>query len=168
MDCPAIRNHNIDLLRSGGVMDARGSINRTLVRLFRRINDLEEKAICRDKLKNVTINEIHVVEAIGAGESRNMSAVAKDLDVTTGTLTISVNSLVKKGLVGRVRSDEDRRVVLVSLTELGLEAYNRHLEFHRRMVDTITAKLEEDEVIVLGEALGKLDDFFVRTGGQHE
>ena len=141
-------------------MDVRGNINRVLVRLFRRINDLEEKAICKDKLKNVTLNEIHVIEAIGPGESKNMSTVAKALDVTTGTLTISVNSLVKKGLVCRVRSEADKRVVLVSLTDLGKEAFDRHALFHENMVDIITKELEEGEMSVLSDALVKLNDFF--------
>ena len=46
-----------------------------------------------------------------------MSAVAKSLSVTVGTLTIAMNHLVKKGYVERRRSEEDRRVVLVSLSE---------------------------------------------------
>ena len=141
-------------------MNNRDSINQVLVKLFRRINDLEERAICTDKLQNVTLNEIHVVEAIGVGEAKNMSSVAKSLEVTTGTLTISVNSLVKKGLVYRVRSEADKRVVLVSLSELGKEALRRHAMFHESMVETITAELSPEEATVLGSALNKLNTFF--------
>jgi len=141
-------------------MNAKDTINQVLVHLFRRINDLEEKAICKDKFHNVTLNEIHVVEAIGIQGSKNMSTVAKALDVTTGTLTISVNSLVKKGLVERVRSEDDKRVVLVSLTELGKEVFNRHLVFHEHMVDSITNELSEEELISLGDTLKKLEIFF--------
>jgi len=143
-------------------MDVKDSINHVLVRLFRRINDLEEKAICKDKFQNITLNEIHVVEAIGPGESKNMSSVAKALEVTTGTLTISVNSLVKKGLVERVRSDVDKRVVLVSLSELGKEVYDRHTLFHEKMIDAITSELNEEEVVDLSKALIKLNEFFER------
>lgn len=141
-------------------MEVKGTINQVLVRLFRRINDLEERAICRDKLHNVTLNELHVIEVIGTEGSRNMSSVAKALDITTGTLTISVNSLVKKGLVDRVRSENDRRVVLVSLTELGREAFRRHEEFHKQMVDDITSELSEEEAYSLAVALNKLNIFF--------
>ncbi|MCR5595165.1 MAG: MarR family transcriptional regulator [Lachnospiraceae bacterium] len=141
-------------------MDVRTAINRVLVRLFRRINYLEEKAICTDKYKNITLNEIHVIEAIGDEGERNMTSVAKSLEVTTGTLTISVNSLVKKGMVSRVRSEEDRRVVLVSLTEAGRELNRRHTQFHEKMIAEITGDLSEEEQHTLARALDKLNDFF--------
>ena len=51
--------------------------------------------------------------------------------MTVGTLTIAINHLVKKGYVERSRSEEDRRVVLVSLSEKGEKAYFHHRMFHR-------------------------------------
>mgnify|MGYP001301250812 CR=1 FL=1 len=39
-----------------------------------------------------------------------MSSIARELSVTVGTLTIAMNSLVKKGYVERSRGLEDRRV----------------------------------------------------------
>lgn len=141
-------------------MDVHTAINQVLVRLFRRINTLEEKAICKDEFKNITLNETHVIEAIGEDGASNMTAVAKALDVTTGTLTISVNSLVRKGLVDRVRSEEDRRVVLVSLTDKGRELNRRHNQFHDRMIEEITGDLDAEEVQTLARALDKLNGFF--------
>ena len=141
-------------------MDDVSVINRVLVKLFRRINAIEERAICTGKFKNLTINELHVIEAIGAEGSNNMTAVAKSLDVTTGSLTISVISLVRKGLATRVRSEEDRRVVLVKLTELGKEANARHEEFHSKMIDAIASELDSNELEALTGALYKLNDYF--------
>ena len=141
-------------------MDDSAVINQILVRLFRRINTLEEKTICTGRFAHLTISELHVIEAIGEEGSRNMTSVARALDITTGTLTISVNSLVRKGLATRVRSEEDRRVVLVSLTELGREANRRHNEFHREMTEAILSGLSPEEIGVLSESLVKLNDFF--------
>jgi len=142
-------------------MAVKNAVNQVLVSLFRVINELEERNICKGKFANVTLNEIHVIEAIGAEDSKNMSTVARALGVTTGTLTIAVNSLVKKGLVDRVRSEEDRRVVLVCLTDLGKEAFRRHNRFHEKMVGEVTENLTDEEAEVLLEALTKLNDFFV-------
>lgn len=141
-------------------MDVHESLNLLLVKLFRRINALEEREICKDEFQNVTLNEIHVIEAIGADSRKNMSTVAKSLEITTGTLTISVNSLVKKGLVERVRSEEDRRVVLISLTELGRKAYDLHEQFHEKMISEIIDKLSDQEIEVFNDSLNKLNDFF--------
>ena len=99
-------------------------------------------------------------EAIGSSSAKNMTAVAKSLGVTTGTLTISVNSLVKKGFVDRVRSEEDRRVVLVSLSPKGKKAHKHHQDFHEEMIDAVVARLSEEEKVVLEKALLNLIDFF--------
>ena len=135
-------------------------LNEVLVRLFRNINVIEERAICTGDYKDVTANDMHVIEAIDMEEARNMTSVARSLGVTTGTLTIAVNSLVKKGYVERVRSEEDRRVVLVSLSEKGKRAYLHHRQFHEQMIEAIVEELSEEEQAVLEKALVKLDRFF--------
>lgn len=135
-------------------------LNEVLVRLFRNINVIEERAICTGEYKDVTANDMHVIEAIDMEEARNMTSVARSLGVTTGTLTIAVNSLVKKGYVERVRSEEDRRVVLVSLSEKGKKAYLHHRQFHEQMIEAIVEELSEEEQAVLEKALVKLDRFF--------
>ena len=141
-------------------MNINHMLNEVLVRLFRNINVIEERAICTGDYKDVTANDMHVIEAIDMEEARNMSSVARSLGVTTGTLTIAVNSLVKKGYVERVRSEEDRRVVLVSLSEKGKKAYLHHRQFHEQMIEAIVEELSEEEQAVLEKALVKLDRFF--------
>ena len=136
------------------------TLNEVLVRLFRNINSIEEQVIRKNEYQSMTTNDMHVIEAIGIHEPRNMTAVARALMVTTGTLTISVNSLVKKGYVERTRSEEDKRVVLVSLTEKGREAYRNHEKFHEDMVTAITEELTEEEQVILERALSRLNHFF--------
>lgn len=141
-------------------MEIRECLNELFVQLFRDILVIEEKALKTGEHQNLTINDIHVINAIGEGEPKNMSSVAKSLQVTTGTLTISVNSLVKKGYVDRVRSDEDRRVVLISLTETGRRARLAHKRFHEQMIESITERLSPDEREVLSGALTNMIQFF--------
>lgn len=142
-------------------MDINDALNDVLVKLFRNINAIEEQAIRTDEYKDVTTNDIHVIEAIGMGGQKNMTTVARALHVTTGTLTISINSLVKKGYVERVRSEEDRRVVLVSLTERGNKAFLHHKHFHEQMIATIVAELSEEEKQVLEKSLSRMNHFFL-------
>ena len=141
-------------------MDINIALNEILVKFFRNIAVIEERSLKRGEYKNVTVNDMHVMEAIGKGEPKNMTAVARALAVTTGTLTISVNSLVKKGLVKRVRSEEDRRVVLVSLSESGKQAYEYHQKFHKEMVNTVLQNLDDKEKEVLAKALSGLSHYF--------
>lgn len=77
-------------------MDNYETLNEVLVRLFRDIMDIEQTAIINQEFKDITNNDMHVIEAIGIGAPKNMSSIAKELSVTVGTLTIAMNSLVKK------------------------------------------------------------------------
>ena len=103
---------------------------------------------------------MHVIEAIGIGMPKNMSSIAKELSVTTGTLTISMNSLVKKGYVIRERGQEDRRVVYISLSEKGKQAFEHHAEFHREMIEAVAGDLTDEEMKLLVRALTRLDRWF--------
>jgi DNA-binding MarR family transcriptional regulator len=144
-------------------VDTYAALNDVLVNLFRDIMELEEQAIITQEYQDITNNDMHVIEAIGVKEPKNMSTIAKQLSVTVGTLTIAMNSLVKKGYVIRERGKEDRRVVYISLSEKGLRAYRHHEEFHRQMIEAVLENLTEDETESLVKALAKLERWFRRT-----
>ena len=141
-------------------MNSYETINDVLVKLFKEIMGIEEKALITSEYKDISVNDMHVIEAIGIDEKKNMSAVARELSVTVGTVTIAINNLVKKGYVKRVRSEKDRRIVLVSLSEKGEKAYNHHRMFHDRMVLAVLEGLGKEETEVLVKALENLQNFF--------
>lgn len=145
-------------------MDSYNTINEVLVKLFNEIMQIEEKAIITEEFKDISNNDMHIIEAIGKEEPKNMSTIAKSLSVTVGTLTIAINNLVKKGYVNRVRSEEDRRVVLISLSEKGVRAYEHHKSFHEEMVEATLEGLNDSETEVLVRALQNLSNFFKGYG----
>ncbi len=141
-------------------MDTYRAINDILVHLFNEIWELEEKAIITEEYKDITNNDMHIIEAIGLGDGNNMSTIARKLNITVGSLTTSMNSLVKKQYAERIRSEEDRRVVYVRLTEKGIKAYHHHEEFHKKMTDAVVAALDQEEIPVLVKTLNSLAEFF--------
>ena len=82
----------------GKIVGTYETLNDVLVNLFRDITGIEQKAVRALGYPDITNNDMHVIEAIGVYAPKNMSSIARELSVTVGTLTISVNSLVKKGL----------------------------------------------------------------------
>ena len=48
-------------------MDAYESINKILVHLFNDIWELEEKAVITEEFKDLTNNDMHIIEAVGLG-----------------------------------------------------------------------------------------------------
>jgi DNA-binding MarR family transcriptional regulator len=133
-------------------------INQLVVRIFNNIMQEEEKALVVGEFKNISVNDMHIIEAIGLDEPKNMSRIAGIMNVTVGTLTIAINNLLKKGYVIRKRSEKDRRVVFISLSEAGKRAYEHHAKYHQSIVKRLTEDLKDDEVIVLEKALGHMAD----------
>ena len=141
-------------------MDTYKTLNEVLVNLFRDVMDIEQKAIITEEFQDITNNDMHIIEAIGMNEPKNMSTIAREISVTVGTLTIAMNSLVKKGYVLRERGKEDRRVVYISLTERGRAAYVHHARFHKAMIDSISDEMTSEEMELLIKTLTKLDKWF--------
>ncbi len=150
--------------RSGEAVDAYETINDVLVNLFHEIWELEEKAIITDEFQDISNNDMHILEAIGLGKDRTMSAVARQLGITAGSLTTSMNSLVRKKYVERGRCEEDRRVVYISLTEKGRRAYTHHENFHHQMTSAALERLTEEEIPLLVKTLNSLAVFFRNYG----
>ena len=146
-------------------MDAYESINKILVHLFNDIWELEEKAVITEEFKDLTNNDMHIIEAIGLGTGNNMSTIAKKLGITVGSLTTSMNSLVNKKYAVRHRSEEDRRIVNIQLTEKGEKAYHHHANVHKKMVEAVVETLDEEEIPVLTKALDNLYQFFKTYNG---
>lgn len=140
-------------------MSDRDVINDILVHLFNDIMALEEAAIIDKKYEDISNSEMHVLDAVGP-EGGNMSTIAAKLRITMGSLTTSMNRLVLKGYVERNRSETDRRVVNISLTEKGLLAYERHRKFHMRMVEAALKDVNDDQVPILVNMLTNLKTFF--------
>ena len=141
-------------------MDHYGTFNDILSNLFQEIMTIEGRKLITEEFSDITNNDMHIIEAVGINEPRNMSTVAAKMMVTVGTLTTAVNGLVKKGYIDRARGEKDRRVVNLVLTEKGRRAYAHHRKFHEDMIEAIVHNLSEEEANVLVKALQNVHDFF--------
>lgn len=134
-------------------------VNALLVELFNEILTVEKTALQESPFKDLSITEMHVLEAIGM-TSRTMTDVAEQLGITVGTLTTSINRLVKKEYVIRNRSKDDRRFVEIELSHRGKLAYRIHEAFHAEMVRYMIEELANDDHQVLIDSLKRVSDFF--------
>ena len=137
-----------------------GILNELLVKIFNDILTIEQSALQDTQYKDISVTEVHTIEAMGMYEAHTMSEVAYDLKITVGTLTTAVNNLVKKGYVERKRIEEDRRVVLIQLTKRGKMVYRIHEKFHSDMIKETIDGMTEKEEDILVNSLEKLNKFF--------
>lgn len=141
-------------------MNTDETLNEVLVHLFQDLMDIEGRCLITKEFSDMTNNDMHIVEAIGLGEAKRSSEVARLMSVTTGTLTRAVDGLVEHGYVVRTRSETDKRVVYLTLTERGKAAYEHHACFHEQMIANAKANLTEEELAILVRSLKQLNDYF--------
>lgn len=135
-------------------------LNELFVEVFDDILEIEERSLKSGPLQDLSITELHTIEAIGMYKPRTMTEVAQDLGITVGTLTTAVNKLIKKGYVERKRIEEDRRVVLINCTKKGKLAFRLHQKFHDDMINETISGLSEEEEKILISSLEKLNAYF--------
>ena len=94
-----------------------------LVDIFNNVVIIEEASLKNSKFNDISLKEMHTIDVIGTHPDTTPSAVARELMLTLGTVTTSLNKLEKKGYIIRTRSSVDRRVVHLSLSKKGRLVY---------------------------------------------
>ncbi|MBQ4590454.1 MAG: MarR family transcriptional regulator [Clostridia bacterium] len=131
-----------------------------------RLISQEEQCLRRVCSPDLSIRELHVVEAVAClqADSRStMAEIARYLHLSPASLTTAVNVLVKKGFLDREYSAEDRRVIYVRLTETGEAANRKYLDFVRNMLYEVSSDLDEDVADQMIEVLLRLSDYLDRA-----
>ncbi|NJP41742.1 winged helix-turn-helix transcriptional regulator [Oscillospiraceae bacterium HV4-5-C5C] len=130
-----------------------------LLTIYEKIMLTEEEALLKGHFSDLSKAEMHTLASIGPYEQRTMGETAARLSITTGTLTVAVDRLVKKKYVKRERATNDRRIVLLSLTREGKIAYRMFWKFHTLLVDGMVKGLNDGEREQLLSALSLIDRY---------
>lgn len=110
-------------------------------------------------VKDLSMSEINIINAIAKDENPTMSSIAERLCLTNGTITTSVKKLEKKLYVIRKEDHYDRRYKHVYLTTKGKDIFALHNAFQEEMVSQVCDSpelMKEDHLIDL---LSKLSGF---------
>ena len=124
--------------------------------VFYDIIKLEEAFLKNNKYKDVSSKEIRTIEAIGTNKTKNMGSIAKNLDITLGTLTVSITNREKKGYVRREKCLNDKRVVNLTLTEKGKKLFRLHKKFKENIMKSIVIDLSNQEKEIFNGALNRV------------
>ena len=91
------------------------------------------------------VQELRVVEFLGIEGPHIMREIAEHLNVAVNSVTSIADNLEQKGLACRQRSDSDRRVIRIELTEAGRLMYQSLANMNLRLLRGMLGALTEDE-----------------------
>lgn len=134
-------------------------INRALIKIYNGILWIEEKELLKSTFNDLTIKELHAVDAISMYDHQTVSQVAKKLHLTPGTMTAMTDRLINKGYVERKRDADDRRIIRLYLTKKGRVLYRAHRAFHNMMVKSFLKDMNDQDLKIVNKAISNLEDF---------
>lgn len=89
-------------------------------------------------------------------DNQSQNSLGKTLGINHSTVTKSVSRLEEAGLVIRKRSDLDKRVTLVSLTQAGMDLKEDVFNVWRTLENTVTENLSDEEKGLFLGLVGKI------------
>ncbi len=132
-----------------GIVDRIGGINHRIKRMH---NETLEQL-------GLTVSDWHVLTALrwtGEPYRRKAGWLARRADLTTGAMTSRLDALEKEGLVRRLRDPEDRRSVIVELTEKGREKHELAMAIQAPKETLLAAALTDREKEQLNSLLRRV------------
>lgn len=113
-----------------------------LIEFYERFSSWEQGVV---RESGLTLPQMHTLEIIGAAGELRMKELAGKMGVTTGSLTVLVDRLVRAGLVERRPDEKDRRSIRVGLTGAGYGHFQNHHKLHLQLSQEIDGALTPEE-----------------------
>lgn len=105
-------------------------------------------------------SEVHVLQAIGESQGRNVTSLAEVLGVTKSAVSQMLKKLDLKGLIRKAQTGEDERDILVFLSETGEKAFAEHQKFHLKHLSKLRDRLScfsEEDLAVTSRVLAEIE-----------
>lgn len=123
-----------------------------------KLQFFEREYLRKYRIEDVTPSEVKVLYIIGISNTKSMSEIADELKITRGTLSITVDSLVKKGYVIRNRHKQDRRIIILYLTKKAIRIVKHYGRFFESLFTGLAKIIAQDKLHVLDEIMEHLNE----------
>lgn len=144
---------------AGGTGDDRAMDYQTqvIVTILHMIGNLRHAGMAALSEVELSYPQVLVLYALLETGTTTISGVSQHLKLSQGVISRTVDRLVEKGLVERVRDNTDRRVVWVSLSEEGRGYANKTISYHaERLMDQFNEIPKKDRDLFL-DLLKRID-----------
>jgi len=144
-----------------------------MIRLFRdRVRQVQQKLgwSQRNDIQccGVTMAQCHALLALGEVKEMSIVELAGILDVDTSNLSRTVDNMVKAGLLNRIPNPQDRRYVLLTLTEEGKKAFDTIKHLFNAYLTKVFELIPEDKHRQIMESLDLVTGALERCSKEYQ
>jgi MarR family transcriptional regulator, 2-MHQ and catechol-resistance regulon repressor len=104
----------------------------------------------------LTQPQFGALECLGHLGAMSIGELSRKMLVSGGNMTCVIDNLEKEGLVSRSADRNDRRTVIVELTDLGKQTFEEIFPRHAEFISSVAEALSEEELDQLSGLLKKL------------
>lgn len=137
---------------------AKAGLDKFLTYRMHVLNKLSDRCISeryQTKLE-ITLPEARVIASVGSFGPFSIMDLAKRANLDKSQASRAAEALIQRGLARRESCSDDGRVVLISLTEEGLELYRKVMPIARKWNADLFSCLDDTEKAALGQMLDKV------------
>lgn len=111
-----------------------------------------------------SVAEIRILFEIKSGEKCIQSDIVKTLHIDKSYLSRIINGFYKSGLIDKVKSDKDKRISYIVLTEKGRSETERLIELTNNRIYAQISRLSPEKCSKLREAMNTVIDVLEEEG----
>jgi MarR family 2-MHQ and catechol resistance regulon transcriptional repressor len=128
----------------------------TFIKLTRATDTINARLAMAGSMHNLTISQFGVLEALYHLGPQAQNILGEKILKSNSNMTTVIDNLEKRNLVRRNRAEDDRRKIIVHLTDEGRDLIQKIFPEHVRAIQAQFAVLTNQEKLVLSELLRKL------------
>ena len=133
------------------------------------INELMVSQLHDELGSELTIPQLKTLKLIARTETESISEIATFLGVSNSAASKAVDRLVRRGLVERIESTDDRRATRLSLTVKGTFLLKRYEDVQNRVLEGLFRQFMAEDFVETAELLDQLSaDLVNRESGPQE
>jgi DNA-binding MarR family transcriptional regulator len=117
----------------------------------------------RENSNLLKLSRIKALYAFRGQDSSTMTELADNIGAKLPSMTMMIDNLAEEGLVERARDEQDRRKVIVRLTDKGRRIREEFLEQRRQIAQQLFAKLSKEDEQELMHLLERVCDILEKA-----
>ncbi len=117
----------------------------------------------RENSNLLKLSRIKALYAFRGQDSSTMSELAENIGAKLPSMTMMIDNLSEEGLVERARDEQDRRKVIVRLTDRGQQVRQDFLEQRKQIAEQLFSRLSREDEQELMNALSRVCDILEKA-----